>query len=210
MIKPAEARSHIPQIQSPNLPHPNISLLIRTLDAFGQCFAFVDMTGRLQHVNRALLEHLALSEESEAIRNELVEFGSAAVGLAKRARMGSSAERIAESTITNAAGEYELEGIYVGGDMAGNGAMIVISVRVPPPDPFCAAFLKQRYNLTRKQAGVARLVAQGLRNDEIARRLFISQHTARHHVEQIKLKLGAHTRAAVAARIMGGAPCERS
>jgi DNA-binding CsgD family transcriptional regulator len=210
MIKPAETRSSIPQIQTPNLPHPHISLLIRTFDAFGLCFAFVDMTGRLQHVNRARLEHLALSPESEAIRSELVDFGSCAVGLAKRARLGATPERLAERTINRAEGDYTFEGIYVAGDASGYGAMIIISVRVPPPDPFCAAFLKERYNLTRKQAGVARLVAQGLRNDEIARRLFISQHTARHHVEQIKLKLGAHTRAAVAARIMGGAPCERS
>jgi DNA-binding CsgD family transcriptional regulator len=49
---------------------------------------------------------------------------------------------------------------------------------------------------------VALLLVQGLRNDEIARLLYISPHTARHHVEQVRLKVGGHTRGAVFSRIL--------
>jgi DNA-binding NarL/FixJ family response regulator len=49
--------------------------------------------------------------------------------------------------------------------------------------------------LTRRQSEVLALVEQGLGNAEIARRLFISQKTAEHHVSAILTKLGASSRA---------------
>jgi DNA-binding NarL/FixJ family response regulator len=41
---------------------------------------------------------------------------------------------------------------------------------------------------------VLKLVAQGRRNAEIARELFLSERTVDHHVAAILHKLGAHTR----------------
>jgi DNA-binding CsgD family transcriptional regulator/sugar lactone lactonase YvrE len=54
-------------------------------------------------------------------------------------------------------------------------------------------------NLTRREREVAILVAQGLTNREIAARLFISERTAESHVEQIRAKLGFHSRGQIAA-----------
>jgi DNA-binding CsgD family transcriptional regulator len=59
-----------------------------------------------------------------------------------------------------------------------------------------------RFGLTKKQVAVARLIASGLKNTEIANRLFISEHTARHHVEQIRMKLGVKTRSGIAAKML--------
>jgi non-specific serine/threonine protein kinase len=61
-----------------------------------------------------------------------------------------------------------------------------------PESPFGGA-------LTKRQVTVARLVAEGLTNREIASRLFISDRTAEGHVEQIRNKLGFSSRAQVAA-----------
>jgi len=57
--------------------------------------------------------------------------------------------------------------------------------------------------LTRREREVAELVAQGLTNREIGARLFISERTAESHVEQIRGKLGFHTRAQIAAWVAG-------
>lgn len=52
--------------------------------------------------------------------------------------------------------------------------------------------------LTRRETEVAALVAEGLTNREIAARLFISERTAESHVEQIRNKLGFHSRTQIA------------
>lgn len=61
----------------------------------------------------------------------------------------------------------------------------------------------QESTLTRREREVAALVAEGLTNRQIAKRLFISERTAEHHVEQIRSKLGFHSRAQVAAWVVG-------
>jgi DNA-binding CsgD family transcriptional regulator len=58
--------------------------------------------------------------------------------------------------------------------------------------------LTARYQLTRREAEVARQLALGKSNAEIAEALSISEHTARRHTEQVLLKLGVRSRAAVA------------
>ena len=51
--------------------------------------------------------------------------------------------------------------------------------------------------LTNRQLDVARLVARGLTNAEIAPRLYISPKTADHHVSAVLAKLGLPNRRAV-------------
>ena len=60
---------------------------------------------------------------------------------------------------------------------------------------------QQRLRLSRREAEVACLIAEGLSNDEIGRRLFISMPTVKTHVSRIFQKLGVRNRARVAVRI---------
>ncbi|MFI7707363.1 ATP-binding protein [Nonomuraea sp. NPDC049480] len=53
--------------------------------------------------------------------------------------------------------------------------------------------------LTRREREIARLVAQGLTNKEIAASLVIAQRTAEGHIEHIMTKLGFHSRTQIAA-----------
>lgn len=53
---------------------------------------------------------------------------------------------------------------------------------------------KRKGVLTRREEEVLRLVGEGLTNDEIASRLFISRRTAEHHVSNILAKIGAANR----------------
>lgn len=64
----------------------------------------------------------------------------------------------------------------------------------PDPEPTPAA----QTPLTRRETEVAELVAEGLSNPEIARRLVISVRTAQGHVENILRKLGFTSRAMIA------------
>lgn len=61
--------------------------------------------------------------------------------------------------------------------------------------------LQERFGLTRAEARVVRLLQQRYTNREVAERLSISPHTARHHTEKILLKLGIARRSEVPARI---------
>ncbi len=49
--------------------------------------------------------------------------------------------------------------------------------------------------LTEREREVVALVAAGLSNQDIARRLVVSPHTAKTHVNRAMTKLGAHDRA---------------
>jgi DNA-binding response OmpR family regulator len=59
------------------------------------------------------------------------------------------------------------------------------------------AELRERYGLTDRQVAVARLVAEGCTNAEVAERLKLSFYTARNHAEQVMLKLGVPNRSSV-------------
>jgi DNA-binding NarL/FixJ family response regulator len=53
--------------------------------------------------------------------------------------------------------------------------------------------------LTPRELDVLKLVAQGLSNPDIARRLFLSEHTVHRHLANILRKLNLSSRAAAAA-----------
>jgi DNA-binding CsgD family transcriptional regulator len=65
------------------------------------------------------------------------------------------------------------------------------------------ATIAARFGLTAREVDVVRSLAQRLTNDEVARALGISRHTARRHTERVMMKLGVHSRNEVAARVWG-------
>ena len=69
----------------------------------------------------------------------------------------------------------------------------------PPVTPGSSPERHAPLPLTRREQQIAQLVAQGLRNKEIAATLVISQRTAETHIENILTKLGFTSRAQIAA-----------
>lgn len=57
-----------------------------------------------------------------------------------------------------------------------------------------ASILKEKYKLTGREIDVAKLVQSGKSNPEVAKSLFISENTAKHHLNHIFQKTGAKNR----------------
>jgi LuxR family maltose regulon positive regulatory protein len=68
------------------------------------------------------------------------------------------------------------------------------------PDQDPASPLRRGSGLTRREIEVLRLVAEGLNNQAIAERLFVSDHTVHRHLANILGKLSVSTRAAAVAQ----------
>jgi DNA-binding CsgD family transcriptional regulator len=62
--------------------------------------------------------------------------------------------------------------------------------------------VEDRLGLTAREAEVAILLARGASNAEVADRLHISPHTARHHVARILKKLNVSIRSSVALALL--------
>lgn len=117
---------------------------------------------------------------------------------------------VVERRITTEQGAYTLQGSRVHG--ADGGHPVVIVFAEPPaggpaasaPALPSAEEVRDRFDLTRKQARVAVLLAAQLTNEQIAMTLCISTHTARHHTQSVLSKLGVRSRREVAAILNRG------
>jgi DNA-binding CsgD family transcriptional regulator len=135
----------------------------------------------------------------EPVRSQASQLAQAVCAMAMAARVREGV-LMGERKVPASGGEYHVQAVFVGASLWG--APCVLTTLLPPPgDPSGWERLRTHFRLTRAQTRVAQLLIQGLRNAEIAERLFLSEHTVRHHIEQIRTKVGGHTRAAVAARL---------
>lgn len=81
---------------------------------------------------------------------------------------------------------------------AGPTPAVVIVVERTRAEPPPIELIRNALGLTRKRAMVARFLALGLTNTEIARAMSISEHTARHHTEAVMSQLRCRSRHEVA------------
>lgn len=177
-----------------------------TLDAVSEPLAALDADGRLLHRNPALTRLLDADPERDRIEVELRVLARRLRALAFPLRHEPAAPPTADREVTTGRGRYVLRGLLLPptGSGFGEAALISVSLDAPPALPDAEA-VRARHGLTKREAEVALLLAEGHSNADLAERLFVSPHTARHHVENVLSKLGLTSRAAVAARLMGAA-----
>lgn len=172
--------------------------LARTLDALGVAVALFDRrSGRLVHTAPAL-ERL-LEHDAERARLEAELRASAQAGRVAARRRGESVptrfskleREVRTAALTYRIGVSQAQRVF--------GAEDVIMVRLEPAVPQLPeeGLLSERFGLTGAEARVARLLAEGKTNAQIADALSISPHTAERHTEKVFQKLGVHSRAAV-------------
>jgi DNA-binding CsgD family transcriptional regulator len=103
-----------------------------------------------------------------------------------------------ETAVVNAPAHYQLVETHVEAVDLTCPIVVVVVERVAAGG---LLELVERYGLSRRQAEVARLLALGRSNAQIATALTVSVHTARHHTEVVLAKLRVRSRAAVAALV---------
>jgi DNA-binding CsgD family transcriptional regulator len=88
-----------------------------------------------------------------------------------------------------------------GSSMDGRSFMISIE-EVHEGMVFEPARLKEIYKLTKREIDIVRQTYRGLKNAEIARRLFISEITVKKHIQNIFQKMGVRSRTALVHKIL--------
>jgi len=127
-------------------------------------------------------------------------WGSFGIRLFGSAHWLESGDR-AEADARRALGERGFAAAYQSGKELGRADAIALALgRKEAPSPIALAEASG-VRLTKREAEIAGLIADGLSNREIAERLVISQRTAEGHVERILAKLDFHSRSQVAAWI---------
>ncbi|MEV4177927.1 LuxR C-terminal-related transcriptional regulator [Nonomuraea sp. NPDC049709] len=105
----------------------------------------------------------------------------------------------AEETARAALGAAGFEDEFAAGRRLSRDAAIALALGEPGPAAAGESAETGPAPLGRREAEVARLVAEGLSNKQIGARLFISEHTVDSHVRAIMNKLGVNSRAQIAA-----------
>ena len=105
----------------------------------------------------------------------------------------------AEGSAIAALGASRFEAEFEAGSRLSRDAAVRLALGEPGPVAVAASDSAGAGLLAKREAEVARLVADGLSNKEIGARLFISEHTVDSHVRSILNKLGCNSRAQIAA-----------
>jgi len=130
------------------------------------------------------------------------------LGTAETVRTGAGASVIlflvpllaqAEESAIAAIGAPRFQAEFESGKRLSRGAAIALALGEPPQVAAKPSDEDGAWPLAKREAEVARLVAEGLSNKQIGGRLFISERTVDSHVRSVLNKLGFNSRAQIAA-----------
>ena len=176
--------------------------LVRLVDALPPAL-LVGSDGAPLHRNRALRQML----------NGEPDGGTRLVAALKRwgrylcavARETASEIAAPPATLKTPGGSYRLHGAPVDGVLlSGHEGALVFAERRGVDLPSTEALMR-RHGLTLREAEVARLLARGMTDRQVAGELFIAHSTARRHVERVLGKLGLASRSALALHVLDAA-----
>ena len=181
-----------------------------TLDDLDEPIAAFDADGGETYRSSALERLLAADPEALRVEAAIVALAQRLRPLAFARRADAPAVPTPTAEVQTALARYVLRAVLLAPSAFGGLDAFLVSVAAAGGAPAfpAVAEVRARHGLTEREAEVALLVAQGLSNDAIAERLFVSRHTVRHHVEgaMAKLELTGRGREAVAAKLLGAEP----
>lgn len=179
------------------------SNVARMLDSLTDAALLFDAAGSLVHANPAALQ-LTSSADAARLRGEAqrIAWGLGAIAH-RRAKAGRGPGRASNDTsretppsnrVQVGATVYQCRGTIVGEQLAGGEPAVLVTITAAAAKPLTDDELHSEYGLTARETQVARLMAEGLSNTEIAERLGVRFFTARNHVERTLAKLDVANR----------------
>jgi DNA-binding CsgD family transcriptional regulator len=173
-------------------------------DALDEAVAAFGPDGTELHRNPALVALLAESPGAEAVELALTRLARSVRLMAFRTyREPRPDPPLPSVEVRTPAGRFALRAALLGPGVFGGGGSVLVSVtRSGGPVLPGAASVRARFGLTKREAEVALLAAEGLSNDAIAERLYVSPHTVRHHVESVLAKMAIPSRSALALHLL--------
>jgi DNA-binding CsgD family transcriptional regulator len=179
--------------------------LAQVLATLGEGAALIDGRGRVVYENAVLRRTLLQDGEARRLKAQYTNLGRRVLALASGRGAKSQAHEIVapgEERVRTTGGSYRVRGTFLGPGRIDAGPMALVVVERTTPEPLSITDLHDRYALTRREAIVSQLLSQGHTNAQVSGLLGISIHTARRHAEHVLVKLGVHTRAAVAGKLV--------
>lgn len=176
--------------------------LDRALDALSDAVAVFGAGGTLLSANRAMRE--ALEDPADPTLRDEVARTVAAARAAFRRGPSSDGEEPVSREVRVRGGIVALRASRLPALGHGLEGGLLVALRPGPGTALSGAALRARFGLSPQEGRVATLLAEGATNEEVACRLNISPHTARHHVGRVLAKLRVRSRSAVAAALLRG------
>lgn len=177
--------------------------IARMLDSLADPAILFDVAGEQIHANPSV-ERLAVSVDTSRLRSEAQRLAWSLGATARRRTHGRAAASCAPADATTdtqtvrsvriGATIYRLRGSIVGEQLLGAEPAVLVTVSASAMEPLSDGTLHAEYGLTAREIQVARLIAEGLSNNEIADRLGVRFFTARNHVERTLAKLRVTSR----------------
>ena len=174
----------------------------RMLDTLADPAILFDVAGEPVHANPAV-DRLAASVDTSRLKSEAQRLAWSLGAAARRRSQGklalASAAGDASSdaqmrSVRIGATVYRLRGSIVGEQLLGAEPAVLVTMSASAAEPLSDETLHDEYGLTTREIQVARLIAEGLSNNEIADRLGVRFFTARNHVERALAKLRVTSR----------------
>jgi DNA-binding CsgD family transcriptional regulator len=177
--------------------------VVRMLDSLSDPAMLFDGSGHLLHANPAL-DRVAGSSDAARLRSEAQcmawTFGASvrrrpdAKLTSGRSSGDAAPDGHVERTVRVGATVYHLRGSAVGQELLGAEPAVLVTISASATEPLSDNVLHDQFGLTTREIQVARLIAEGLSNNEIADRLGVRFFTARNHVERTLAKLQVASR----------------
>lgn len=187
--------------------------LTHLIDRSGERLQLRGLTGRVLHETPALSALLAENPEAERVRHAITSIAHALVVLVRpRKSTGAGHEavarqaRVVEAELRTRGAQLRISGTILGDVLLSPEPVVVVRVELRGTRPVTDEALQSRHRLTPREVTVARLLALGMSNAEVAQALHVRARTAEQHTARVLSKLGVRSRSAVGAMLRGELP----